>query len=284
MIERIAEALLILGFRDIGRWTVTPGGRSLEYLLDGVDPQADDALLDARNALYAFVIGDEVKYIGKTARTLRERFVGYQNPHASQRTNIRNNRNIRDALAGGAEVRVLAFSPISHLRYRDFKINLAAGLEDELIATFGPPWNGRDKGLSITEGAEREEQDEPIEMAAEEARRYVVPNSAPSKAYEAGGVPFKIVLGEAYYHQGLINPGVGASAYLGEDGEPVEVIFDDDAKPVHARIDRRANRNGSVRVLGRNHEIASWFQARFRKGDTVDAKVLDSHRILLLSR
>ena len=43
-------------------------------------------------------------------------------------------------------LRILVFNPISNLRYGDFDINLAAGLEDSLIAEFSPPWNGRERG------------------------------------------------------------------------------------------------------------------------------------------
>lgn len=62
-----AEVLLNLGFVDVGKWQ--PKGDSIAYDLDGADTSAREVLLDASNGLYAFVRGDEVVYIGKTARS-----------------------------------------------------------------------------------------------------------------------------------------------------------------------------------------------------------------------
>lgn len=283
MTKLTVETLLTIGFRDIGRWTRAQRESSLDYVLDSPNAKADGTLLDARNSLYAFVIANEVKYIGKTAWTVRERFVGYRNPGSRQRTNMRNNHNIRDALASGGDVRILVFNPTPLLRYSDFEINLAAGLEDALIEAFNPPWNGKYLGRPLTEEAERE-QLEGANIETGSAPTIVpVPRSTPLKPSMPRIASFQIVLGEAYYNQGLINPGVKASAYLGNDGEPITVIFEDGSEPVRSQINRKANLNGSVRVVGRNQAIAGWFQAHFRKGDTVEAHVLDSHRILLCS-
>jgi hypothetical protein len=284
MTELAAETLLTLGFRDIGRWVLARRAGCLDYGLDGACAQADKLLLEARNSLYAFVLADDVKYIGKTARTIRERFVGYKTPTQRQRTNWRNNRNIHEALAGGAAIRILVFNPISFLRYGDFEINLAAGLEDALIEAFDPPWNGRDRGRAITEEAEREEVDEVQVSNAPIAGAAPAPPAPSSGPPPPGVASFTIDLKETYYTQGLINPGVEASAHLGGDGDPIEVVFDDGTEPVLSRIDRRANPSGSVRIVGRNRAIARWFQAHFQKSDIVRARVLDAHRILLLSK
>ena len=277
-----AETLLNLGFRDIGSWVLAAREGGLDCHLDGASPEADRLLMGERNSLYAFIHGDEVKYIGKTARTIRGRFAGYQNPGKTQPTNWRCNSKIRELLRQGDSVRILVFNPISHLRYGEFEINLAAGLEDALIEAFDPPWNGKERGRAITEEAEREELDEVQHQAAEEQSAPTL--RAPPPSSPASVAAFKIVLGEAYYHQGIINPGAAASAHLGEDGEPVEVSFGDGTDPVISRIDRRANTGGSVRIVGRNREFARWFQRHFSKGETVQALVLDAHHIRLLPK
>jgi hypothetical protein len=236
--------------------------------------------LDDPNALYAFVQGDAVRYIGKTTRGVRKRFVTYRRPGKEQRTNLRCNAKIKEALKAGAEIRILVFAPISHLRYLHFEINLAAGLEDSLITAFNPPWNGRERDKPITEEAEREQAEENTDQAADTIETSALvarPGSGPPLA------SFKIKLGRAYFEQGLINPGVEASVHLGADGEHIQVLFDDGSDPVLSRINRRANPSGAVRVVGRNRQIAEWFQRHFRIGDVVGARVIDANRILLLA-
>ena len=135
--ELNAEVLLNLGFVDVGQWRTS--GDYIVYQLDGEDAAANEVLLEARNALYAFVKDNQVLYIGKTARSIRRRYVGYCRPGKRQATNKRCHGNIKAAITAGEEIRIFAFAPITHLRYADFEINLAAGLEDSLIREFEPP-------------------------------------------------------------------------------------------------------------------------------------------------
>ncbi|WP_245470353.1 GIY-YIG nuclease family protein [Mesorhizobium sp. M2C.T.Ca.TU.002.02.1.1] len=273
-----AEVLLSLGFLDIGRWLSS--GDFIVYELDGENAAANEALLDAKNALYAFVSGIEVLYIGKTARSIRKRYVGYCRPGKRQATNQRCHRNIKDAIGLGTEIRIFAFAPISHLRYADFEINLAAGLEDSLISQFDPRWNGKDRGQPISEDAEREEADE-----AEVDRTHAPPTADFPPEPKAGPTmaTFSVVLGPTYYNQGLLNLGIEASEFLGKDGDPVRVLLGDD-ETVVSKINRTANRTGAVRVVGGNSRIARWFRGHFREGDVLEGRVLDPHTILLLFR
>lgn len=78
--------------------------------------------------------------------------------------------------------------------------------------------------------------------------------------------------------------GVAASQHLGKHGDPVEVLFDDGTSSVVSGINRTANSSGGVRVVGRNHLIADWFQRRFRRNDVVEGRVLHPNRVLLLSK
>ena len=104
--ELTAEVLLNLGFVDVGRWQ--PSGDFIAYHLDGDDAAANEVLLDAPNALYAFVKGDEVLYIGKTARSVRKRYVGYcrarqatgDQPALSQKNQIGDRPRHRDPHLG----------------------------------------------------------------------------------------------------------------------------------------------------------------------------------------
>lgn len=100
------------------------------------------------NVLYAFVKGDDVLYIGKSVRSLRQRLYGYENPGPTQSTNIKANKLIREALGGQSSIAVYAFADPGDLRRGEFHLNLAAALEDNLIATLRPPWNKAGIGAS----------------------------------------------------------------------------------------------------------------------------------------
>ena len=88
-------------------------------------------------------IFDEIGNDGKTARSIKKRFVGYCTAGKTERTggvtNWRCHHKIKALLKEDIVVRSLAFTPISHLRYGEFEIDLAAGLEEALIMMFKPP-------------------------------------------------------------------------------------------------------------------------------------------------
>ncbi len=127
--------LTAMGFIECGEWTVQ-------------DSQLAPKLLkcaDARNVLYAFVVGEAVMYIGKTVQSLRNRMQGYRSPGPTQSTNIRNNGNLRKALESGKRTMIYVLPDNGLLHYGGFHVNLAAGLEDDLVRKLCPPWNGGKK-------------------------------------------------------------------------------------------------------------------------------------------
>jgi len=125
--------LLSIGFEEVGEWLLEDG--SLQFVLTRHG--------DERNILYAFFAQEEVKYIGKSNQTLSGRMNGYKQPGPTQSTNINNNARIKDLLLKGISVQILAFVQKEEMLYRGVPINLAAGLEDNLIARVRPPWNNR---------------------------------------------------------------------------------------------------------------------------------------------
>ncbi len=80
-------------------------------------------------------------YIGKTVRTLKERMIGYKSPDPTQKTNIKNNKNISELLKQGIPVRIFVFVKIENLQYRGIPVDIASGIEDNLIAMIKPKWN-----------------------------------------------------------------------------------------------------------------------------------------------
>jgi hypothetical protein len=123
--------LQTIGFQKVGNWTLHDN--ALDYSIDISNKNI--------NFLYAFVVDDEIKYIGKSTQTIYKRFQGYKKPGSSQRTNIKNNANLKEVLTQGQAVDIYIFIDTGLMRYREFHINLAAGLEDDLIKQIKPEWN-----------------------------------------------------------------------------------------------------------------------------------------------
>ena len=77
-------------------------------------------------------------YIGKTVQTLKQRMSGYQTPGPTQSTNIRGKQLISEELSSGRAVEIHALPDNGLLYYGGFHVNLAAGLEDNLVSEFRP--------------------------------------------------------------------------------------------------------------------------------------------------
>jgi hypothetical protein len=277
------HALTELGFREIGHWQSGAVPGVLSYLLEERPDLGKGGVLDKPQALYAFVSQARVLYIGKTARTIRQRLMGYCRPGTTQRTNVRCNKFIQECIARNEQIDILIFRTGAKLKYGNFDLNVAAGLEDALITSFCPPWNGSDKGQTISEEAERElaEPIAPMNKTTNAESSLLGPQIKTVVGWEYA---FEIKLGKAYYYNGIINPGVAASGYLGKEGEMISVLLGVDGEVVKSRIDRTANSTGAVRLVGSNQRFADWFQKHFRYGDTVSAKILDPCRVVLLTK
>jgi hypothetical protein len=259
------EKLVELGFKQIGYWVKKDD--SIDYV---IEEQYRDDFLTIGNVLYAFIVGDDVKYIGKTSVGIQSRFYGYKKPGNSQSTNIKCNKNIREL--PDKSVKIWLYVTATPLQILGFDINLAAGLEDSLIHKIHPEWNSLGKSSSDNSDIEDTVVDEN--------------NTVDNKILNSIGKPqFQIRLGKAYYYGGFINPGVGVDNALDDNhGEPITVVvelIDGQCEIINSFINRTANQNHTVRVVGNNHQIATWFQSNFTFGDTVEAHVENRNMIVL---
>lgn len=100
-------------------------------------------MTDAFHLLYAFVSGDVVKYVGKTTQSLKQRMQGYRRPGPTQLTNRRVHEEIQELLVADQPVEIYILASEHPLQYGEFRINIAAGLEDDIIEKLKPPWNER---------------------------------------------------------------------------------------------------------------------------------------------
>lgn len=227
--------LLEIGFEHAGSWVLDNGVLSLQLVRYG----------EQKNVLYSFIEEGELRYVGKTVRTLRQRMAGYQRPSSSQLTNVRVNRLLVDSLAKGADVEVLVLPDNGLMHYGQFHLNLAAGLEDSIIALLNPLWNGGDRRKKPISG------DTIAVLSIDQ---------------------FNFHLQRTYFERGFFNVPVAHTKSLGEDGQSIDVFCGAAESPVIALLNRRSNKNGTPRIIG-GSALRNWFQASCEIGDTIQVDV-----------
>lgn len=242
--------LLQIGFQPAGHWLLVNG--KLKFDLTRHATQT--------NILYAFVCDAEVMYVGKTVRTLAVRMSGYRTPTRTQTTNVNNNRRILDLLARGAAIEILALPDNGLLHYGMFHLNLAAALEDDIIRKLNPPWNGG-------------KPEKPLESETESAES--LPELTPTATER-----FHFTLQPTYFRSGFFNVGVSSQKHIASDGETIELFLGDAAQPVLGTINRRANSNGTPRIMG-GTALRDWFQESASAMDTISVQVLSPASIRL---
>ncbi len=244
--------LLEIGFQTAGHWLLEGDLLTLELVRHSAQ----------KNILYAFVCDGEVKYIGKTVRTLAVRMAGYKRPGRTQTTNINNHRRIREMLAAGVAVEIFALPDNGLLHYGQFHLNLAAALEYDIIRTINPEWNG---------GRTEPMIEPPERVTGEDVLISPVAGS------------FAFTLQPSYFRSGFFNVGVSYQEHLGADGETIELFLGDEPRPVLGTINRRANINATPRVMG-GTAVRDWFQANAAVGDSVKVEVSSPTSIRLRGR
>lgn len=267
--------LLRIGFQSVGYWELHPRkADALVYFMRTAAPHP--------HTLYALVKDGEVKYVGKTSRTLVARMENYMrgpserepdhrrdipSPKARS-TNSRIGRSILEALRAGSMVEIYALPDVELHHYGDFHLNLAAGLEDSIIATLQPEWNGGKK-------ARKDGTEVPVEASP------VLP--PPDPVGQVDGRPVKVLsvkMGATYWEKGFFNVGVDGTDALGADGQTVEIYCGDAAEPILGTINRRANPNGTPRIFG-GKALRNWIQANLSRDTMMLVDVLTTTAIRL---
>lgn len=239
--------LFDIGFQSAGHWHLIDDELSFELLRHG----------PKKNILYAFVSDGEVKYVGKTIQSLTKRLNGYKNPGSTQSTNIKNNGFIKELLRSGAAVDILALPDNGLLHYGQFHLNLAAGLEDDLISTLQPEWNGKQNKTLFTDSVT--EADHPP----------IVIDS------------FTVVLQKTYFNSGFFNVPLAHAVSFGADGEQIDIFCGKDSSPIIGSINRSSNVSNAPRLMG-GAGLRDWFQANVPMMEEITINVFSQNEIQII--
>lgn len=249
--------LLEIGFEPAGHWILENDQIKCELVRHS----------SQRNILYAFVCDGEVKYVGKTVRALATRMAGYKTPSKTQTTNIANHRRIKQLLVQSVAVEIFALPDNGLLHYGQFHLNLAAALEDDIIRVIDPEWNG-----GAAESVVSVETSFPVAQATEHEQK--LESAAPVTG------TFSFILQPTYFRMGFFNAGVSAEKCLGADGETIELFLGDSMQPILGSINRRANGNGTPRIMG-GKGLRDWFNAAVTVSASISVEVISPNAIRL---
>ena len=258
--------LIEIGFKLAGHWK-----------LDGGYPVYDlTSHAETPNVLYSFVSSGEVKYIGKITQSLGKRMYGYQNPGPTQSTNIKNNSKIKEVLISGKTVDIYILPDTGLLRYGRFHINLAAGLEDSLVADLSPPWNGKSIKIESQDSQDNKSRERTVERIIDKPDRL----SAGIIRTERHNTTFQFQLYKTYYNQGFFNVPIVYTNLFGRHQDRIKIYCGKNQDLIQGTINRSANQNGTPRIMG-GMQLCRWFRENFKSNDTVNVEVLSPTSILL---
>jgi hypothetical protein len=263
--------LFEIGFQVVGHWCLSGNEPKLQL----TNMQND------QNVIYAFVVDENVMYIGKTTQPLEKRMYGYQRPGPTQSTNIKNRANILEALEKGRDVQILGLRDNGLHHYGSFHINLAAGLEDDLINKLNPEWNGRVRAESARPVNERKaDQQKSVSPETFTEKRFMRRNM--DKSLQAT-IPlpencFILTLHSAYFNSGFFNVGVRYQHLFGADLEEISISCDGLANEFTGYINRSANTNHTPRIMG-GVPLKRWFQEVSELNGHIHVEVISPHSI-----
>lgn len=247
------KKLIEIGFVKIGGWKLE--NNKLQYYLGSNSTK--------KNILYSFVCNEEVKYIGKTVKSISQRLYGYKKPSISQRTNYRVNKKIIELLKSGLEIDIYIFIDNAQLKYRNYTINLSAGLEDTLISKVNPQWNFTGKKPKNTQKTKKM-------------------NSNSELAIYKDRISFVVIIGKAYYYDGFFNVRVKYTDLFGKDLSKIRIQLGDDPNNIcpDAYVNRTANTNCTPRIMA-GKKYRNWIKKNFKQGDVFYVSVIEFNFIIL---
>ncbi|MCC3245435.1 GIY-YIG nuclease family protein [Methylocystis sp. WRRC1] len=103
---------------------------------------------ERKAGVYAYVVGDEVRYVGAAQRGLHARLKHYENTQRL-RTAARIRAEVLKEIAAGQIVEVFTLVPPAEFLWHGLPVNLVAGIEGGLIRALRPLWNVRGLGGDI---------------------------------------------------------------------------------------------------------------------------------------
>ena len=251
------DRLLEIGFEFCGEWMLDEDELTVELQRYG----------SAANVLYAFASGDELLYIGRSARSLQLRMDGYQLGGPPRSFRARNRERIIAMLMIDQPVDVFAMPDPGNLHYGTFRVNLAAGLQHSLIEALHPPWNKMHPKEPAVKRPSRSSR-------MKKRRTHLVEDDSNSYTDLTTDRPsYRFLVGYHYIDKGFFNVPQRYARLFGDDQQKIRIMCGRERLTIHGHIDRSANTNAAPRIVG-GRKLKRWFQDNSGINNPVDIDIL----------
>ena len=125
------------------RGSCSKGTKSLTMKISGIS--------ESNPGAYAFVVNQQIFYIGSSQRGLRERLGHYEKTQGPRYTSARVRSKVLKILKKEQKVEVFTYTPKRIEIFRGkLPVDLVAGIEMALIRKYSPPWNKKGHGKALT--------------------------------------------------------------------------------------------------------------------------------------
>jgi len=207
--------------------------------------------------VYAIRVDDDITYIGQSenlSERFNERGYGTIHPRNCFRKGQSTNCRINSYILGSARKR-------QRIELWFCRSDNPSPLEAQLITKLSPQWNaqryvGFKKALLV-----RPRKKDQSDLAKENSQR--------SAKSEAGMPIFGLTLEKTYYNKGFFNVTVDFDRFIRPTEGPIQLELGDSGITIMGRIDRRANTNGTARIMA-GARLRDWFYSQYNIGDVVD--------------
>jgi hypothetical protein len=241
------------GFKPVGEWiwnNKKPGQITFNI---------NEEALDKTELIYAFTIGDTVRYIGVTTTSLKKRMNGYKNAPEPKdgankkglpTTNIKLRKFIIQELKNKNIVKIQILCEQSLCLYQGLKISLVSGIEHSLIDAFNEGDLLNERGVKTTKEKNKSIIDKPYSNLGE----------------------FNLSLGKEYYLKGKVAFPLACNSLLPQgSGVPVKIKLLGEDEP----IDGTFTRSGTTLAINGKVGLQIWYKKNFSQGDKIGVRITD---------
>jgi hypothetical protein len=88
-------------------------------------------------------------------------------------------------------------------------------------------------------------------------------------------------LERTYFEQGFFNVERDFDHLIRPDDGPIMILLGNTGQLIEAQVNRRANLNGTARILGRR-SLREWFEENYQVGDSLQIQIISPNQLHII--